>query len=434
MNLAREYGPATPACPVASDFETKNFEQIVANKTHVRLLSWPRDADGDLTFSRLTHVVCLDLHALGMTFLPSEIGLCTELECLDIRDNYLQFLPPELSQCLKMKTLLFSGNSLPYHTQIQSLIELRRLNQSVGGSPAFRWNQPNGTFTIVSWNILAQHEATQLNFPKCPARYLKLDYRVEVFVHTVINLKPQIVCIQEVESSQLDLLVERMKAIGYGCSASFASRPLRPGIPIVGVATFYLKSRLTLEKTIAVSFSDLPPTEFVSKLQLLASESVFQVSVVRMQTQSIFLINTGLHPCPYDKDVLVAQVHTIAERLDGLSGQAVICGSFGFTPGSPPHKLMTTGEEPQGRYKLKRTWRSAYAESPATLEFTEWNDDEFLVKDYIWHSPLLSPIGWVMGAGKEETLNYHITAPNLQWTSNHVPIGVALELRTAGQD
>jgi hypothetical protein len=153
-----------------------------------------------------------------------------------------------------------------------------------------------------------------------------------------------------------------------------------------------------------------------------------------MQTQSIFLINAGLHPCAYDKEILISQVHTIAERLDSLSGQAVICGSFGFSPGSPEFKLMTTGEDPKGRFKLRRTWRSSYAESHVPLEFTEWKEDEFVTNDYIWHSNLLSPIGWVMGPGKEETLKYHITAPNLQWPSNHLPIGVAMEIRSVGQD
>jgi hypothetical protein len=169
-------------------------------------------------------------------------------------------------------------------------------------------------------------------------------------------------------------------------------------------------------------------------MQLLASESVFQVSVVRLQLQSIFLINAGLHPCAFDKKVLIAQVHTIAERIDGLSGQAVICGSFDFTPGSPPHTLMTTGEDPSGKFKLRRTYRSAYNDAPVALEFTHWQDDELTIRDYIWHSPLLSPVGWVTGPGKAETLKFHCTAPNVQWPSNHVPIGVALDLKSTVMD
>jgi hypothetical protein len=305
LSFAADFGVAMPACPVSSEFETSNFEAIVAGKTHIQILLWPRDADGFLTFSRLVKVVCLDMRAIGLTYLPQDIGLCVNLECLDVRDNYLLYLPPELSQCSKLRTLLYSGNSVQYKSQIQALIELRQLNQAVGDCPPFRWNFPNAQFTIISWNIVAQHESRQQNFPRCPGRYLKWDYRAEIFVHTVLNMKPHLVCIQEVEEAQLVPLIDRMKTIGYGCAASFASRPRRPGVPIVGVATFYLKARLVVEKTITIAFSDLHGNQHVTKLQLLSNEAAFQVSVVRMQTQSIFLINAALHPCRYEPDVLL---------------------------------------------------------------------------------------------------------------------------------
>jgi hypothetical protein len=434
LGLAADFGVATPVCPVSSEFEMSNFRSIVDGKTHIRFLSWPRDADGLLTFSQLVKVVCLDMRCIGLTYLPQDVGLCVNLECLDVRDNYLQYLPPELSQCARLRTLLYSGNSLPYKSQIQALIELRQLNQAVGNCPHLRWSFPNAQFTVISWNVIAQHESTQQNFPRCPGRYLRWDYRAELFTHTILNMKPHLVCIQDVEEAQLEPLVDRMKTIGYGCAASFASRPLRPGLPIVGVATFYLKARLVVEKTITVAFSDLPANQHVTKLQLLANEAAFQVSVVRMQTQSIFLINAALLPSRFEPDVLLAQMHIIAERLDGLTGQAVICGSFGFLPGSPAYQLMTTGQDPTGKFKLRRSWRSVYADASIPLDFTHWQDDELTIRDYIWISPLLAPSGHVMVPTKEEALQYHHTAPNAQWPSNHIPIGVALDVKSTPQE
>lgn len=426
---ASEYGPAAVAIPINSEFEVQNFEEKVGGKTHVQLLSWPPNADSKLTFDRLTHVVCLEMQGIQLTSLPPEIGLCEDLEYLDLRNNCLETLPPELAQCRKLKKLLFTGNSLPYKDQMQALIELRQLNQAVGNAPPFKWSHANAMFTLMSWNLVAQYDATQHNFPKCPARFLTWEYRSELFIHTVLNLKPHVVCIQEIEEDRLGPLSERMRTIGYGCAASFASRPVRHGLPIVGVATFFLKARIVCEKTISVSFSDLSPTEHMSKLQLLSNEAVFQVSVIRVQTHSIFLINTGLHPNRFEKKVLLAQVHTIADRVDGLNGHVIICGSMGYEPDSPPHQLMTTGEEPSGTFQQRRTYRSAYAESEDPLEWTEWTEDGLRTTDYIWISPLLGPTGYIMVPSKEQALGYHHTAPNSQWPSSHIPIGVAMDVR-----
>jgi hypothetical protein len=127
-------------------------------------------------------------------------------------------------------------------------------------------------------------------------------------------------------------------------------------------------------------------------------------------------------------------MHIIAERLDGLTGQAVICGSFGFVPGSAEYELMTTGEDPAGKFKLRRSWRSVYADSPIPLDFTHWQDDELTIRDYIWISPLLAPSGYVIVPTKEEAQKYHHTAPNAQWPSNHIPIGVAVDVKSTPQE
>ena len=371
------------------------------------------------------------MHGLGLVCLPPEIGLCGDLEYLDISDNYLEYLPPELSQCSKLKTLVYTGNSLPYKTQIQALIDLRQLNQNPRTSYMFKWTQPNAAFTMMTWNIVANSEAKQQNFPKTPARFLGWDYRQDLFIHTILNLKPHLVCIQEVEENQLASLADRMRTIGYGCASSFASRPRTPSIPAVGVATFFLKARLTVEKSISVSFSDLNPNEHISKLQLISNDAAFQVSVVRLQAQSFFLVNAGLRECRYEPDVLLTQLAIIAERVDGLTSQAVICGSLGFKPGTAPHTLLSTGSDPNEKFKLKRTFRSVYQDAPTPLEFTQWDEDGLEITDYIWITQLMQPLGHVIVPTKEEAESTFRTAPNAQWPSNHIPIGAAIDIKTS---
>jgi hypothetical protein len=430
--LASLYGTATVAIPVASEFEATNFEKLVSGKTHIRLFAWPKDANGDLTFSFMKSAVCIDMKGLNMMYLPSGIGQCTDLECLDIRDNCLQSLPPELSQCSKLKTLLYSGNSLNYRSWMQIIIELRRLNQTTGSAPSFKWTQANALFTIVSWNLLSQHFVTQEYFPKTPARYLKWEYRAECFIHIVLSLKPHLLCVQDLQQDQLDLLSERMRTIGYGCLWVIAARASRPGSPNVGVATFFLKARLSIEKTINVSFSDLSGNEYVTKLQLIANEGCFQMSMVRVQAQSFVVINALLHASKYEPEVLMAELYAMLDRVDGLSVQAVVCGSLGFEPGSRPYQFLSTGEDPGGKYKLKRTYRLAYADGVplVNVEFTQWEDDRFSIGDYIWVSSLFASNGWVDVPSKEDAQKWHHSCPNSQWPTTHIPLGVALDIRT----
>ena len=92
---------------------------------------------------------------------------------------------------------------------------------------------------------------------------------------------------------------------------------------------------------------------------------------------------------------------------------------------------MSTGEDPSGKFKLRRTYRCAYAESSVPVEFTEWTEDDLITTDYIWISSLLSPNGYVVIPTKDEAKKYHRTAPNSPWPSNHIPIGVAVDLRAA---
>ncbi|KAK8852915.1 hypothetical protein M9Y10_017909 [Tritrichomonas musculus] len=429
-----DYGPVTPILPIASDFEAPRFEATVKDKFNIKILSWPTDASGKKTFKRLKHIKCLDMSGIKLVAVPPEIGLCTELEYLDVSNNCLQYLPPELAQCIKIQKLVFSGNSLPYVSQMQALIDLRQLNQALGSAPTFKWTQPNAAFTMMTWNVLCDTDAKQINFPKTPARFLKWEYRSDNFIHIILNLKPHLVCIQEIEEEQLSALSERMKTVGYGCSASFASHPRRPGLPVVGVATFFLKARLTIEKTFSVSFSDLTPNERISKLQLISNDAAFQVSVVRLQAQSFFLINAGLHPCRYEPEVLLTQVAMIAERVDGLTSQALICGSLGFKPGSAPYTLLSTGSDPSGKFKLKRTFRLAYNDQAPPLEFTQWDDDALSTTDYIWISQMMQPLGHIIVPTKEEALKYHHTAPNAQWPSNHIPIGAAIDIKASVQE
>ncbi|EAY20887.1 Endonuclease/Exonuclease/phosphatase family protein [Trichomonas vaginalis G3] len=421
MNVFHEnneiYGKQIVILPISSEFEKEEYEKKVSKATNVRFLNYPDSTNGLLTFQPLTEVRCLDMRGIKLTALPPEIGLLTNLEYLDIRDNCLDYLPPELSECLKLKTLLYSGNSLFYVSQIQALNNLRQTNQAEDCAPQFKWAVQNGQFSIISWNIIAQHEAKQSRFHSTPARYLAWEYRMEHILNIAQMLKPSLFCLQEIEEKSLHELTERMRTIGYGCVSSFGTRTRIPGAPHSGIATFFLTARLSVERTVTIQFSDLPANEQITKLQLLENDAIFQLSVVRLQGQSFYLIHTSLFPNHFDSKIIEAQINIILDRVKDLSVQKIICGSFGFEPNSKPFNLIKANDQ----FKCVNYTTPEF--------FTQWENDEMVISDYIFASSQMYPTGNLVTTTQEDAKSYHHFMPNNQWPSSHLPIGVLIDIK-----
>ena len=47
---------------------------------------------------------------------------------------------------------------------------------------------------------------------------------------------------------------------------------------------------------------------------------------------------------------------------------------------------------------------------------------------------MMQPLGHIIVPTKEEALQYHHTAPNAQWPSNHIPIGAAIDIKASVQE
>ena len=431
-DFSNEYGKQIVLIPISSEFEYNNYEKNIGKSLNVRFLSWNKNCDFSLVFKPITQIKYLDLRNLGLEFLPPEIGLCQNLERLDIRDNCLVYLPPELSKCLKLKNLLYSGNNLFYVSPIQAMNFLRQMYQAEGFAPEYKLPQTNSFFTLISWNIIAQFNSNQKNFPLCPDKYLQWSYRVEQIIRVIIQIKPTLICLQELEENQLNILIEKMRTIGYGCSYAFSSRPRTPTTKPIGVATFYLKSRLTFDRAINYSFSDLPADQNINKLQLISNESVFQICSFRLHSQSFYIINTSLIKNHFEPNVLLAQTNIIANKADELIGQVLFCGSFSFEPNSEPYNLLKYGEI-NNKFFIKKKFKNVYEDQPDF--FTFWDEENnFKTTDFIWTSSQLVPNCVLSYTKKSEVLSFHHTSPNNQWPSNHFPIGTSIDMRIQNID
>lgn len=52
-------------------------------------------------------------------------------------------------------------------------------------------------FSLLQWNVLSQKRATQIRFPYANPEHLDKKYRIELYSISFLNLKPNIVCLQE---------------------------------------------------------------------------------------------------------------------------------------------------------------------------------------------------------------------------------------------
>lgn len=430
-DCSKIYGKQIVVLPASSEFEYKNLVAKVGDAKNIRILNWPDSTDSMLTMKAISGAKCLCMRGIRLTHLPPEIGLFENLEYLDIRDNYLEYLPPELSQCLKLKTLLFEGNSIFFTSQTQALNYLRQMNAAEGCAPLFKWSAQNGQFTIVSWNLMAQGEANQQLFHNTPAKYLKWEYRMEHILNITQQLKPCVLCVQEIDKKNFDSLDQRMKTIGYGSVASFPKRSRIPNLSPAGIATFYLKARLAIDRTITACFSDLEPKFGLTKIQLIENDAVFQLSLIRMQGQSFYLLNTSMYPNRYEPNVAAAQIEMLMNHVQQFSGQAIICGSFGFTPKSNAYKKIIDEDDPGPRFSEDGKQQLTYhlPKAMVTDPFTRWEDDTLDTTDYIFLSNSLYSTGTLLTSSKDDAQFYHRYMPNNQWPSSHLPIGTIVEIR-----
>src|SRR5262245_31989249 len=90
------------------------------------------------------------------------------------------------------------------------------------------------TFSVATWNILANSYIRPEFYPKTPQQVLDPDWRVPALARQAVALGVDILCLQEVEAPMFEALGESLGDAGY--EGAFARKGHnRPD----GCATFY---------------------------------------------------------------------------------------------------------------------------------------------------------------------------------------------------
>ncbi|PWA45488.1 carbon catabolite repressor protein 4-like protein 2 [Artemisia annua] len=342
----------------------------------------------------------------------------------------------------------------------------------------------NGTFTVLSYNILADTYATSDLYGYCPSWALSWPYRRQNLLREIVGYRADIVCLQEVQSDHFDeFFAPELDKHGYQALYKKKTAEVFNGsiMTIDGCATFFRRDRFSHVKKYEVEFNKaaqsltdalVPSAQKKTALNRLVKDNVALIVVLEAKfsnhgvdnlgkRQLVCVANTHVNVQQDLKDVKLWQVHTLLKGLEKIAASAdipmLVCGDFNSVPGSAPHALLAIGKvdpmhpdlavDPLGilrpATKLTHTLPlvSAYSSfariganlgyeqqkrrvDPATNEplFTNCTRDFIGTLDYIFYSADTLTVESLLELLEEDSLRKDTALPSPEWSSDHIAL------------
>ncbi|GMH08223.1 hypothetical protein Nepgr_010063 [Nepenthes gracilis] len=224
-----------------------------------------------------------------------------------------------------------------------------------------------GTFTVLSYNILADVYATSESYSYCPSWALSWPYRRQNLLREIVGYRADIVCLQEVQSDHFEeFFAPDLDKHGY--QALYKRKTSEVSHTLDGCATFFRRDRFSHVKKYEVEFNKaaqsltealVPSGQKKNALSRLVKDNVALIAVLEAKfgqqgadnpgkRQLLCVANTHVNVQHELKDVKLWQVHTLLKGLEKIAASAdipmLVCGDFNSAPGSAPHALLAMGK------------------------------------------------------------------------------------------
>lgn len=233
--------------------------------------------------------------------------------------------------------------------------------------PGAKRNSQAPTFTLLTYNLLADLYATGDMFSRCQPHTMSWQYRKQNLLKELLNYKADILCLQEVQSNHFqDFLAPELQKHGYTAIYKKKTTEIYTGssFSIDGCATFFKRDRFSLVKKYEVEFNKaamslsdaIAPDQKKAALNRLLKDNVALIAVLEAldpahpetqgsgRRQLICVANTHIHANPELNDVKLWQVHTLLKGLEKIAASAdipmLVAGDFNSIPGSAAHSLL----------------------------------------------------------------------------------------------
>ncbi|CAO2822106.1 unnamed protein product [Amaranthus hypochondriacus] len=337
----------------------------------------------------------------------------------------------------------------------------------------------SGTFTVLSYNILADSYATSDAYSYCPSWALSWPYRRQNLLREIVGYRADIVCLQEVQHDHFEEFFSP-ELDKHGYQALYKRKTSEVTQTADGCATFFRRDRFSHVKKYEVEFNKaaqsltdavVPITQKKTALYRLVKDNVALIAVLEAKfthhggdtpgkRQLFCVANTHVNVHQEHKDVKLWQVHTLLKGLEKISASGdipmLVCGDFNSTPGSAPHALLAMGKvdpfhpdlavdplgilRPHTKLAHQLPLVSAYSSfargigpsleqqrrrmDSSTNEplFTNCTRDIIGTHDYIFYTADFLTVESLLELLDEESLRKDTALPSPEWSSDHIAL------------
>ncbi|CAN0879242.1 Carbon catabolite repressor protein 4 homolog 1 [Linum grandiflorum] len=341
----------------------------------------------------------------------------------------------------------------------------------------------SGTFTVLSYNVLADVYATNESYAYCPSWALSWAYRRQNLLREIVGYRADIVCLQEVQNNHFEeFFAPELDKHGYQALYKRKTNEVYSGTPniIDGCATFFRRDRFSHVKKYEVEFNKaaqsltealVPSAQRKTALNRLVKDNVALIVVLEAKfsnqgadtpgkRQLLCIANTHVNVHQDLKDVKLWQVLTLLKGLEKIAASAdipmIVCGDFNSLPGSAPHALLAMGKvdplhpdivvdplsilRPHSKLTHQLPLVSAYSSfarlgvgpgqqqrrklDQATNEplFTHCTRDFLGTLDYIFYTADSLTVEALLELLDEESLRKDTALPSPEWSSDHTAL------------
>ncbi|KAL9182007.1 hypothetical protein ACHAXT_012350 [Thalassiosira profunda] len=337
---------------------------------------------------------------------------------------------------------------------------------SAGGGARFR---------IVTYNILAEIYATQQQYPYADLWSLSWDFRFQNIIREIVDVGPDIVCLQEVQADHYESHVySAMHEAGFeGVYKQKTRQAMGLSGKVDGCALFWRRTKFHLIESYSIEFNELAQRQVQTEMGLnprsevgatilnkLSKDNVAQLVVLELAQQSlasrtnrgepsqVCIANTHLYSNKDCPDVKLWQTLHLLQELEtfvmarGASLPLMICGDFNSTPDSavydllsrqavhPGHPDVNIANDENGpnvlpdvmsithQHMLGSVYSSVLGEEP---KFTNYTMNFQGVLDYMWYSTQsLRPLSAAPIPEESVLLRHGDALPSTQYSSDHI--------------
>lgn len=327
-------------------------------------------------------------------------------------------------------------------------------------------------FRLVTYNVLSEIYATQQQYPYCDFWALSSEYRFHNILREVLDVNPDVVCLQEVQADHYENFVyNAFSDAGYEGVYKAKTRASMGMVGKVdGCALFWRRSKFHIIESYSIEMNELAQRhanhvgvntrteEGMAFLNRLSKDNVAQLVVLelafptlptrsnREPINQICIANTHLYSNKDFPDVKLWQTWQLLQELENFifskatNLPLIICGDFNSTPDTAVYNLLLHQSVHPGHpdvnlpnddanvlpdpmsithsFQLGSSYATVVGEEPP---FTNYTTNFKGTLDYIWYSANnLRPLAVAEIPSEDDILHFGEGMPSAQYSSDHI--------------